>query len=170
MIYNFSFISITCCDPELQKPPLCWASGCGHFDIVKLLVARGADPNSKGGLKHTSALGFAASKGYPEIVEFLAKSGANIETPRSDGRSPLWKAASEGKPNCVKKLLELGAKVDQVDKRGITPLYMACKESKNQECARLLITAGANIEKVRQLAVRFNRVSTIGEFLKELGY
>lgn len=162
--------SITCTDPELHKPPLCWASGCGHFEIVKLLISRGADPNSKGGLKHTSALGFASSKGYPEIVEFLAKQGANIETPRSDGRSPLWKAASEGKPSCVKKLLELGADYERVDDRGITPLYMACKESKNKECAMLLIKAGANIDKVRQLAVRFGRVDTIGDFLKDLGY
>ncbi|KAF8462145.1 hypothetical protein BDZ91DRAFT_646409, partial [Kalaharituber pfeilii] len=51
-------------------------SSNGHIEIVKLLLAAGADVNAEGGLSNTALRG-ASSNGYIEIVKLLLAAGAD---------------------------------------------------------------------------------------------
>ena len=61
------------------------AAGENHPDLVRALLARGADPNLRnpGGL---SPMMVASSRGYPRIVRILVEAGADPEV-RAVGRS-----------------------------------------------------------------------------------
>lgn len=71
-------------DAEMMTP-LVWASRCGHFDVVKLLINYGADVNQsvsyrKGvqySYENSSALIWASSNNQVEIVRFLLSKGAD---------------------------------------------------------------------------------------------
>lgn len=66
---------------------VCRAARRGHLDVLRLLVAAGADldiPNDK--LQYP--LHFAAFKEHPEVVEFLLNSGANTRVLDRKGRVP----------------------------------------------------------------------------------
>ena len=70
--------------------PLWIASTNGHFEIVRLLLAHGADKEKVGtwGAKHKHTPLIAASEnGHLDIVRLLVEQGANKET-RGNG-SPL---------------------------------------------------------------------------------
>ena len=67
----------------------------------------------------------AATHGDLEKVEFLVRSGADIETRDDDGRTPLLNAAANGHLKVVKFLVDHGADTGVRDKVGRTPLSLA---------------------------------------------
>lgn len=81
----------------------------GHLDVVKLLVAYGADLNiiynANGGL---SPLSRAAESGNLEVVKYLVEKGADVNyTNESSGSSPLRSAAYEGNYEIFKYLAQM---------------------------------------------------------------
>ena len=65
----------------------------GIVEIVRLLVENGAEVNNKNN-DGTTALLWAASKGYLEIVRLLVENGAEVNSKNNDGTTALLSAAS----------------------------------------------------------------------------
>lgn len=124
--------------------PLIAAAFCGHSEVVRLLLARGADVhavNSQG----RSALVQAADQGHAEIVQLLAHAGATVDRPGLFGQNALHLAAWQGHRAVVQTLLACAARTDIRDDAGMTPLALACTEDV-PEVVELLLDAGVDLE------------------------
>jgi len=126
--------------------------------LARLVLARGADPNTHGaldaavtrgntdavqallnaGAKTGSQIYEAALQGHAAIIRLLASHGAAIDAPDpATGTTPLYAAASLGHLEAAKALLDLGANPTLVAKSGRTPLQ-AAEASKFEAVADLL--------------------------------
>jgi ankyrin repeat protein len=95
----------------------------GHTDIVKALLAHGADVNAKEDRGRT-ALIYAVYNGHTDIVKALLKEGADVDVKNKD-ITALMIAAYNGHTDIVKALLKEGAHVDVKDNDGLTALMIA---------------------------------------------
>jgi len=92
--------------------PLREASGYGYTEIVKLLLATGADVN-KADIIGVTPLCMASLEGHYEIVKLLldAKADVNIKVEIEGKEYTVLSAAKEGGHTSIVKLLkEYGAK------------------------------------------------------------
>ena len=71
----------------------------------------------------------AAAYNHVEVIEFLLKCGAQIETQDKNGYTPLLLAASEGNAEAVRVLLQSGANIFCMDKEDRTVLYWASMQN-----------------------------------------
>ena len=123
---------------------LMWAAAENHPDVVKLLLAHGADPKvrsndrdttppklmagtpaapiSRGGL---TALVFAARQGSVEASKSLVEAGADINQGDADGNNPLLIAVLNNHDDLAQFLIGKGADVNAANKDGRTPLFTA---------------------------------------------
>lgn len=92
--------------------------------MIRLLVARGADPNARGPARPTP-LFLAAVLGHELAIETLVAEGADPDIPGSGGWTPLHVAASHGRGGAVAALIRAGADVDRRDERGRSALWLA---------------------------------------------
>lgn len=95
------------------------AAGRGHSDIIKILLAAGADveeATSEGLFESKPALSWAVSQGRTAAAAVLIQNGANPSVPMKRGvfagKTPLMWASSQGRTDVVKLLLAAGAEVD----------------------------------------------------------
>lgn len=56
---------------DMQDAPLAVAASQGDFDLVRLLIAHGADPDTYSGIFALRAEGYARRNGHHDISEFL---------------------------------------------------------------------------------------------------
>jgi len=111
----------------------------GHLEMVRLLIAHGANVNSA----KYSLLGVAAEHGRADVTIALIDAGANIEGLSAYGATPLLDAAGQHNWECSRILVEAGANVNVSvpgDKR--MPLHIAVLTA-NLEMAQLLLAHGA---------------------------
>lgn len=107
------------------------ASELGYYDIVKLQLESGADPN-----RYVN-LAIAAQNDHADIVKLLLEKGANPNI--SD---VFFEAAKRGNVEIVKKLLaHPGINVDVTNHFSQTPLDLALYYN-HKECADLIREAG----------------------------
>lgn len=99
--------------------------------------------DARGGYAKGTAIGFPECP--DELVVWLSEQGLAVDTPDSDGRTPLHTRASRGLPKQIPLLLSLGADIEAVDKSGNTPLLAAVGRLR-AEPARVLIEHGASTE------------------------
>ena len=111
-----------------------------RLDIVKLLLAKGADINIKS--FDDTLLHVAATHGSGELVELLLAQGADVNARDSIGSTPLNTAVHNENYAAVKTLLTRGADINTKRQGGYTALHSA----KSKEMAEILIAAGARIE------------------------
>lgn len=106
--------------------PLMHAAWHGRRDVVEVLLNHGAGANVKHG--EISALILAAENDHIDIVQLLAKRGANLDHADSLGTTALIGATRHGKASAVRSLIALGANLYHVDQRGNSAQYYASKD------------------------------------------
>jgi len=118
----------------------------GHTDIVKALLAHGADVNAKephGASAGATALMYAVVAGHNDIVQVLLTHGADVNARENKvGFTALMGAAYNGQTNAVQALVAHGADVNAKNNDGDTALMLAKKKG-HKEIVRILKEAGA---------------------------
>lgn len=106
--------------------PLGMATHFGHEDMVRNLLARGADPNvpSQNGYSvypiHT-----AVSSNFDGITKMLIEAGALVNVVQTSRMTPLHMAAQNGNIDIIILLLEQGASIEAQTDLGQTPSELA---------------------------------------------
>jgi outer membrane protein assembly factor BamB len=121
--------------------PLDMAAPAGHLNAVKLLIAYGADINSRTD-NGTTPLMMTIIKKQKEVAGYLIGIGADIKMTDNKGYTPLVIAAVLNQYDVVKLLIAYGANVN--DKIGDDSLLTIVKEGHLTDIAKLLIENGAN--------------------------
>ncbi|KAL8922168.1 MAG: hypothetical protein Q9208_005363 [Pyrenodesmia sp. 3 TL-2023] len=113
------------------RTPLSWATGNGHKEIVKLLLARDdIEADSKDNGYGQTPLSRAAENGHELVVKLLLARD-DVEADSKDnvsGQTPLSRAAENGHEAVVKLLLARDdVEADSKDTNGCTPLSAAAR-------------------------------------------
>ncbi len=129
-------------DAYASMTPLMMAAYDGYTEIAKLLIEKGADVNTKGGVDmDMTALTYAASQDRAEMVKVLLDKGASVNVKTKYGWTPLFFAASRGKADIAKLLIDKGADVNVTLPTGETALSEAEKAG-NSDIIKLLRQGG----------------------------
>jgi ankyrin repeat protein len=115
----------------------------GHSDIVKLLLSKGADVNSKNDEELGPLHIIAARQGHSEIIPILIAFGADPNGKKGNFRFPPLCFASNG--DVAEILINYGADVHLRNENGFTPLHLLAKQGK-VEAAEVLLKHGAEID------------------------
>jgi hypothetical protein len=125
-------------DVRVRRKPLVFASMTGDTDVVRLLLSRGAQPDSE-------ALSEAVTFDHPDIVKALIDAGADASITESSGINLLHWAAITNRPAVIPILASAGVPVDAIDDAGYTPLmYAATVDVGGTETLQALLAAGAS--------------------------
>lgn len=155
--------------PENSPPALQKAVEHGNSELVRLLMAAGADPVKPADADHPEATPLVAalktcepslagllltksspagicyqaalSNEKPGLLELLFKLGLPPDQPMPDGNPPLVKAAIDGNTQLVASLLAHGAPPDQPGAMGQSAYHMAVIHQRN-DVIPLLLKAG----------------------------
>ncbi len=126
---------VNCLGDELNETPLMAAAQMGHLEALKILLAKGANPNLKD-TQGDTALSLALEYHHPEIAAILRQRGA---------KANILDAASAGDVEAIQALLKADAQtVNAKDYLGYSPLYHAA-EAGHAGVAAVLLAAGANV-------------------------
>jgi ankyrin repeat protein len=129
---------------DYGRSSLMEASSNGHFDIVKLLLDRGATIDDKDNAGFNSLM-LASQRGHLAIVELLLDHGANINFTCNIRMTALMRASYVRHLATVKLLLDRGANIEAKDRYGDTSLHYACKSGQsNMPVIKLLLSYGAD--------------------------
>ena len=102
------------------------AALAGHLDVVRVLLAAGADVTSRDRALGYTPLQWACYSGSGDVVEYLLASGADVNQPSTGPRhTPLMTAAMSGASGVVQLLLEAGADLGARAADGQTALTLA---------------------------------------------
>ena len=120
-------------DPDLVNAtsgdgftPLHLAAFFGQTDAVRLLLARGAEPDVRGqGWMTGTALSAAAAGGHTAIVVLLLEVGVDPNVQQAQGFTPLHAAAQNADLETVRALLDAGADPAIVTEEGVTAAELA---------------------------------------------
>ena len=124
--------------------PLNFASLEGKTDIVKYLVDKGADINTRD-REGSIPLQNAAIKGYLDIVIILVEKGSDVNYKDDNDVTPLHFACMSGNYELVKYLIDNGANVRAVSKAGREPIFEAAWGG-NLEMIKFLESKGSDLK------------------------
>ena len=126
------------------------AHGC-DYSCVEMLIKAGIGVNFMDQEGHT-ALTLAAWFGRDKYIKMLLEAGAELHTlPQWPAKTELLYAAKSGNPECIKILLQAGADMNGIDGEGYSVLHellnFVNEHQRRITCLRLLLAAGANVNK-----------------------
>ncbi len=128
---------------EIGETPLSMAIKHGHFEVVKVLVDKGADLNGVESLIETSLTLAIKNRRY-EMIPFFIEKGVDINKPDFVGETPLILLVDQNRLQEVSVLLQAGAKVNMKSEVGETPLVLAAEKG-SVEMVKLLLAYGADV-------------------------
>ncbi|MEZ0225107.1 MAG: ankyrin repeat domain-containing protein [Alphaproteobacteria bacterium] len=110
----------------------------GNLEMVKLLLAAGADPNVNAGYSAVTPFLNAADKGNTDIVAALVEAKADVNAQDGRGSTALIYASNAKNRPLVNYLLEKGANVDLRNNSGWSPLFYAARGGDTDIIGKLL--------------------------------
>ena len=131
--------AITICLPIVCALP--YAAASGSAEIVRLLLALGADPNIQEPTYGSPLLG-AARFGYLEVVSLLLDQGADPKQVYWDDKDNILIEVAFGSNRILGQLIEAGAEINYQNAEGQTPLHYAVLNNR-PENVRTLLEEGA---------------------------
>jgi ankyrin repeat protein len=122
-----------------------WAARRGESEMVRVLLAAGANLRATTRLGNYTPLLLASEGGHATAIESLVAAGADIKSTTAAGVTPLMLASASGQAPAVKALLAHGADVNATEPvRGQTALMFAAA-NRRADVVRVLIAAKANV-------------------------
>ena len=115
----------------------------GHFDIVELLLSRGADVNVRT-VAGDTALMYASRRTQTDIVKALLDKGAEVNVRNRAGQTAFYLAAASGAGETMLLLLDNGAFINVETRWGDTPLAVVAR-SGHIEIVKFLIDRGVDV-------------------------
>jgi ankyrin repeat protein len=120
-------------DPNLADAdgttPLIWAVHNDDVDLVKRLLASGADVGAKNAYGAT-AMSEAAIIANEAVLEALLEAGADVDSPNADGQTALMVVARTSNVEAAELLVKHGANVNaREERKGQTALMWAAAQS-----------------------------------------
>uniref|UniRef100_A0A0D2YHQ0 F-box domain-containing protein n=1 Tax=Fusarium oxysporum (strain Fo5176) TaxID=660025 RepID=A0A0D2YHQ0_FUSOF len=113
-----------------------------NFDVVRLLLERGANPK----ISSDRTLLLASRHGQEWIVEHLLNCGCDLEMTDNDGCTPLLAAAQFGSLKVVRMLLIKGANIKATNKSGCESAILAAIGSHADVIRELLGTGNVDLD------------------------
>jgi len=139
-----------------------WAAVWGQRDVAEVLIARGADLETR--YEHGGTpLNDAVAVGYEKVAALLLEKGADVNAKSAGGGTPLHNAVANCRKSIVELLLAKGADIHAKDCEGKSPLQWAAAQG-YEEIATLLIGKGAKVDIFSAAALGLPE--RIGELLK----
>lgn len=126
-----------------QGSALYAASLEGHDEIVKILLAKGADLNAQGG-RLGNALQAAINEGHETIIELFLAKGANVNVQGGIFGNALQAASFRGYEGIIKMLLTKGAEINAQGGDDGSALQAAAVGG-HEQIVEMLLTKGANV-------------------------
>jgi ankyrin repeat protein len=127
---------------EYGRTPLTSASAAGFSDVVKALLAAGANVNEQ------SPLLYALGENRMDVARILIEAKADVHAVLDRGDTTLMLAASRGQLDLVQTFLNAGVGVNAANKGILTPLMYAA-EAGHIDVLNALLAAGADVNAVR---------------------
>lgn len=104
--------------------PLMKASHQGRCDIIRMIIAVGADINRRNA-DGNNALWLACVGNHLDAADLLIEAGIDVDNCNDNGATPLMYAASAGKSGVLERLLARGAATTPETLDGFTALDLA---------------------------------------------
>jgi ankyrin repeat protein len=141
--------------------PLQLAARNGHAAIVRFLLQRKADPDSKNSKSPVTAIHHAAEYGHMSVVECLLEFKASRTLRDGNGRTPLHLAAQQGHCEVIHRLLEKNSQSRNSETDGTAPppltnglLHsngnLACADEAAEQASDAADTSGIKVEDLRE--------------------
>ena len=142
-------------EPECRavsgETPLMQAARRGKVDVVRTLLARGANPNAKESNGGQTALMWAISERHSDVADELVKGGADIHAHSNSGSTALMFAAQQGDADSARILLAAGATRERsIERNGRRPLIIASAMG-HEAVAVQLLEEGADPDAVDRI-------------------
>ena len=122
-----------------------WAARRGHLEMVKMLLAAGANVRATTRLGSYTPLLLASEGGHAAVIEALTGAGADPAAATASGVTPLMLASASGQVDAIRVLLSHGADVNAAEPtRGETAIMFAAA-NRRTDAVRALIAAKADV-------------------------
>lgn len=118
---------------DKDESPLMLAALKGQEDVVRKLIARGADVNKPG----WTPLHYAATNGHLGIMSLLLEHHAYLDAESPNKTTPLMMAAFYGSSQAVKLLLEAGADPTLRNEQGLAAVDFAQRGNRPDAAAMI---------------------------------
>lgn len=112
-------------EDSVKLHPIHWACSAGNLVALKMFVKLGVDVNCADAMKQRTPLLIAAQNGFPLLVMYLIRNGADVSLVDIDRDSAIHWAAYKGATEIVSVFQYLGLRTDDPDRFGQTPLHLA---------------------------------------------